>query len=156
MSYANLPQAMQDLVLVNTEMFLKIFFLFVMFASCFFYIKTFKPRQNSPYLGVRVLRGLLYYSAYAYMFMSPLTAFLLYPEVSIEIVMQIVLMVYTILIFVIGMIVMVNLPFYGAHFLFDMLGIDNDFNKMNKNFKDVFGNNPKHLTTYRNTSGSKK
>jgi len=77
MVFTSLNSNLQNIMLINIEFMLKFLLITIFLASCYLYVKTFKPKPNSPYLAVRYLRGILYLVSSVCLFFTPLYLFFL-------------------------------------------------------------------------------
>ncbi|SRR6056297_1264330 len=139
MVFTSLNSNLQNIMLINIEFMLKFLLITIFLVSCYLYVKTFKPKPNSPYLAVRYLRGILYLVSSVCLFFTPLYLFFLYPTVDISVLWQVLLSVYGVAIAIIFAVCMINIPFAGTSFVLDLIGIESDWEEMKIPLKNILG-----------------
>lgn len=113
-----LSQEAQSLIMINFEFFGKRLIIgLVLIWSIFYVFYLRKHQQETPFFFVAYLRTILYLCSYIFIWMSPLLLLTLYPQVSLEFVIQAILTFYSIGFILFGIIVLVNIMFIGPMFL---------------------------------------
>jgi hypothetical protein len=135
MAFEDLSPAVQELVSFNIDFMLKFILMVIIIGCCILYIKFFKPIKKKTYLTVKWIRGILYYISWVLLFFSPLSLIFLYPAVPFDDLLYLLLKFYGIAIGILGLVITINIPFYGMHYFLELFGQENRFKELNKDFK---------------------
>ena len=128
MAFSDLSPTLQDLLTQQYIFIGKAVFLLAFLLISIVVINYWKPKK-SPFLGVKLIRGLAFYVSWAYVVTAPLMTLLLAPQVPFSVVVQLVLVIYLVIMVLMGMIFVINFVFHGAHFASDLVTGENNFNK---------------------------
>lgn len=140
MTYTSLNATVQNLVMYNFEMFAKFLIIFGLFFYCLYVAKTFNPSERTPFFAIRYIKGLNYLFAKIYLFMSPLTIFLIYPQVELNSLLIILTTIYGVFFAVMGFVVLpINVLLYGSAFAFELLGMNTKASGIKKKVEEVIG-----------------
>lgn len=125
MAFNDLTTNLQTLVMFNFEYFAKFLIIFGLFFFCLYVVKSFDPAERSPFFAIRYIQGLNYLFARIYLFISPLTIFLIYPQVALDTLLIVLTTVYGVFFAVLGFAVIpINVLLYGSSFAFELLGMN--------------------------------
>ncbi len=133
-SFANLPQATQDLLMVQFEFFGKVFllgFFLIVALLIVFYWK--KRQQETPYLLVALFRTWMYFLSWIYIYFSPLFIVWLYPQQSIDKVLAATFVIFRYATLLIGLLLFINILFYSPLIIAKLGGL----NIMSKNTNKI-------------------
>jgi len=122
MAFSDLSTATQNLYMVNFEMGMKLFIIVAFLSFCYWYVKDYK-NTDCTFILVKFFRGFLYYASYVPLFLSPLFLFFLYPQYPLQDMLTIVMSIFGSLFAILGVVVLINVPFYGIEFGLEMLGL---------------------------------
>jgi len=140
MAFSDLSVPLQNIVMVNFVFLAKLIILSVLFGFCYMYKEKFKPKKDSPYIGVRALRGVIFLMCYSVLYISPLFIFTLFPQVGIDLFLKALLMVYSLVFGIGGLIVGFNVLQYGTAFALDLIDAESNFKQMQKGVDKIVGN----------------
>lgn len=131
---SQLSPTTQDLVLLSFEFFGKKFLLGIALLFSLFYVfYWYKKQAQTPYLFIGIVRTMLYMQSWITISLFPLMLFVLYPNIGLDLLLQWMLLFYSISFFIVGMIVFTNVLWYGGLMLFRLGGYEGD-KKVNKVF----------------------
>lgn len=134
--FDNLSSNAQNLIMLNFEFFgKKILLVVTLIFSLYFLFVYWKRKEDTPYLFVGILRIVLFICSLAFITMSPLMIFFLYPQVALDRILMFMLVFYSVLGFVVGVIVLFNVVYYGTTIIAKFAGHTPD-----PNTKKVFDN----------------
>jgi len=126
MAFSNLSLDMQNLVMLNFEFFAKLFIFFGLLYFAIQYSNNFNAKDKSKFAIMRQAKGLTYILSKIYIFTFFLNIFYFYPQVSIDVVLQVLVTIYGILFTIFGAIIIpINTLLYGSAFASDLLGVEN-------------------------------
>jgi len=127
MSYSSLPSYTQDVIMVQFDFFAKIFLLGMFFVAAIIYINWYskykKTKEESPFLLFDFLRMALNWVGYVYIFLSPMFIIWLYPQITIDGLLKGVFAFYRLCFIIIGIILIANVFWYGAHITARLSGV---------------------------------
>lgn len=144
MVFENLTTATQDLLTVNFEFFGKLFLLFFFFSVAYIFA-TKKDYEPTPYIFIGYLRFIGKWLSKLYLFIFPLFIFLLYPQVSLSVMLQYLTIGYGVAFFVLGVLALFNIMFYTPVMLLKVVGYDpmqEQTNEILKGIKNLVGHIP--------------
>ena len=124
MAFSDLPLTLQNITMAKFDFGVKLGLILLMVLICWYYKETFDPKKESPYLMVRALRGFIYLTCCISLSMSPLMVFLLFPQISLDHILTILIFTYSMAIMFGGIIISFNVLQYGFGFVFNLLGMD--------------------------------
>jgi hypothetical protein len=139
MSYTALSPDIQNLLATQFDFFIKFALLAVLVGVCFFYGRKLKL-EKTKYYGVRIFKMLIKWSSYVVLFLSPLMFFLLAPQISLDVVVRLMIWVYSLVFVGFFLICAINIPMYGFSIFADFGGYKGDEAKFHKRVnKDIGG-----------------
>lgn len=127
--YSSLSTEMQNLILYQSTMFIKIILLIMLIGGCYYYIQKFKASEQSVFPLATYFRKLLNVISYVVLWCTPLFIYLLTPTVSLDVFTQVVTLFYSILLFAFFFVTIVGIIFYGLGFFSDLLGFQSKITK---------------------------
>lgn len=139
MGFSNLPSTLQNVYLTDFNQYGKVILILSFLFVAYFYVKNFKPRENSIYKGVRFLRGLYYVIALVFLSLAPYYVVFLAPAVPFDDLLRIALVFLSINLGIIAPIVLWNMTYYGIAFFTDLVLTDNKFEPMRKEAERILG-----------------
>jgi len=140
MSYSSLSTEMQNIVMTNFEFFGKFALIVGLFVSCFIFVSNFNKREKSPYFAVRYIKGIMFICSKVFMFMFPLTIFLMYPQVSIDTILIILVSAYSVMFAILGFVIIpINVLLFGSAFISDFLDIPLKGKEVRKDVYQIIG-----------------
>lgn len=143
--FEQLSSNTQDIIMLNFEFFGKKLLISCALILAFYYVFYYwKNKKESPYLMIGVLRIILFVCSIVCILSSPMFIFLLYPQVRLDNILAYMLIFYTIGFFVAGVIITLNMFYYGSHMVLRFANIKIDKNA-DKVYKNVFGETAKLL-----------
>jgi len=114
MYYENLSPAIQNIIMLNFEFIGKFLILFIALSYSFWYLLiTHKNQEPTGYMLKGLVRIMLYFLTKTFIVISPLFIFFLYPQASLDHILNFLIIFYIIAFFVFSIIFMVN-AFYLA------------------------------------------
>jgi len=143
MGYASLPATMQDLIMVNFEFFGKIVLIGILVILSYLYITKFHKQIKTPYLSIGMLKLTFYLSSWLLLLLSPLFIMILDPSITLWDFFSIFLVIYAVVFFMSGLMVVINVFYYAPLFMVHLVGIDtgreDETKIINKLEKKIFG-----------------
>jgi len=140
MSYASLSIEMQNILMTNFEFFGKFALIVGLFVYCLVFVCNFDKREKSPYFAVRYIKGIIFFCSKAYMFLFPLTIFLMYPQVSIDTVLIVLVSAYSVLFAILGFVIIpINVLLFGSAFISDFFNVPLKGKEVRREFYQVIG-----------------
>jgi hypothetical protein len=144
MAFTDLTESLQNVVMLNFETFGKFLLIFGVFFFCLHFINTFNPKNKSPFFAISYLKGISFVVCKIYIFLSPLMIFLLYPQVSLNVVLTVLISIYSVLFVIFGLIIIpINMLLYGVSFAYDLLGVKSSTSKIKNEVDRITGVNVK-------------
>ena len=144
MAFSGLNADLQEIIMFNFETFGKFALIFGLFLFCIYFVKSFNVAERSPFFAIRYLKGVSFIICKIYMFLFPLTIFLLYPQVGIDPVLVILIAVYSTLFVIFGLIIMpINMVLYGAGFAYELMGSKSSTVQVKNEVNKITGGVPK-------------
>ena len=142
MAFTDLSETLQNMVMLNFETFGKFLLIFGVFFFCLYFVKKFDYKEKSPFFAISYLAGISFVACKIYLFLSPLTIFLMYPQVSIDVVLTVLIAMYSVLFLVFGFILIpINIVLYGSAFAYDLLGVKSNSSKIKAEVDKITGVN---------------
>jgi len=139
-SFTNLPQATQDLLMVQFEFFGKIFLIGFFFVVAILYVFYWRKNQkDTPYVLVALLRTWMYFLSWIYIYFTPLFIVYLYPQQSIDEVLKGTFILYRYATLLIGLLLFINVLFYAPLIIAKLGGLDIMSKNTNKVLDDWLG-----------------
>lgn len=127
--YSSLSVDVQNLIMYQSTMLIKILLLILLIGSCYYYIQKFKASEQSVFPLAIYFKKLLNLVSYVVLWCTPLFIYLLTPTVSLDVFTQVVTLFYSILLFAFFVVTIIGMIFYGLGFFSDLLGFDNKITK---------------------------
>jgi len=142
MAFADLSTSLQNLVMVYFDFFAKLFLIVGLFLVCLYFTNTFDMRDRSPFIAIRYMKGLTFIAANVYKYLFPLMIFFLFPQVSLNVLLTVLVAAYSVIFVVFGFIVApINMIMYGGAFASDLIGISTRGAKIRDEVDKVVGLN---------------
>lgn len=140
MAIEALSETLQNLILVNFEFFLKKLIIAIPLVWSIYYVFYGRKHQKeTPFFMLAYIRTVLYLLAVLYLWISPVTLLLLYPQVQIDLLIRMLFSFYMIGFFVFGIVLFVNIIFIGPKLVLRVGGIDFDKTRTDKLMIALFG-----------------
>lgn len=140
MAIEALSQPVQDLIMVNFEYNLKRLYIGIALLWSIYYVFwARKNQEDTPFLLVAYMRTILYFISFSYLFISPFTFLFLYPQVTPDIVIRLMLTFYIGAFIIFGIIVLINVMFFGPMILFRFGAISPAISSVDKVIEIIFG-----------------
>lgn len=140
MSFSNLPQVTQDILMVQFEFFGKIFLIGFFFMLAVMYVFVWKKKQQeTPYMLVALFRTIFYALSWVYMYFTPLFLIYLYPQVSIDTVLKGTFAFYRYMTYVVGIVIFINIMLYAPLIIAKLGGLNIMSKNTNKVMDDFLG-----------------
>jgi len=132
--FSNLPQTAQDILMIQFEFIGKIFLIGFFFVASIYCVAVWRKKQkDTPYILVALVRTWLYALSWIYIFFTPLFIVYLYPQQGIDTILKFVFWGYRYGVILIGLILFINILFYGPLIIAKLGGL----NVMSKNTNRV-------------------
>lgn len=140
MPFTSLSNEAQNLIMVNFEFFGKRLILgFVLIFSIFYVFYWRKKQTETPFFFVAYLRTILYLMSYIFLWISPFFLLALYPQVSLDWFINLILLFYGVGFILFGIVVLVNVMFIGPMFLLRFGGLSVFETKTDRIMRALFG-----------------
>jgi len=124
MSYfTELPEILQNLLMVRFEFLGKIFIIGFFFICALIYILNHN-KKDTPYFLVALIRTWLYSLSYIYIGFTPLFILYVYPQKSLSLVLGAMFLFYRYAVLLIGLIMFINILFYAPMIIAKLGGLD--------------------------------
>ena len=139
MAFSDLSIGMQNIIETQYIFLAKLFLITFFFILAYIYIKDFEKGKVFKYKLVSFIRGIYYLISKVYLFFSPLYILFLAPAVSLDIILRLFFIPFSINIAILGIIVFYNTLHYGISFFTDLAFGQNSCNPVVKMVKRIFG-----------------
>jgi len=124
MNISGLTPTVQTLIMVNFEMFGKLFILGVFFLVSIYYLTQVHGQKKTPYITMSFINMLAYMGSYACIVFLPLFILVLYPTVELGLLLAIFFYAYGVLMIVVVIFFIINLFYYSPLLMLKMGGLD--------------------------------
>jgi len=132
MAFSSLSQGLQDIIMVNFEFFAKKFLIGIIFVACIYWLYHKSEQKPTPYLIIGIVRSVVTYSCYVFLFFLPLFVFVLYPQYALESFLMLIMSIYAVAFIIIGLFLFINIMFFSPVWLLRVGGIDISLPQHNK------------------------
>lgn len=138
--FYSLSAEAQNIVMLNFDFFAKKILLAAALIWSIIYVFIIRKKQEkSPFLLVSYLRTSLYVTAAFFLWVSPFTIFLLYPQVPVDLMYKIMIAFYGIGFSIVAIVIMFNIFYLGPLILVKWGGFEADKKRTDAVIKKVFG-----------------
>jgi hypothetical protein len=137
MNFNELPEIVQSMYVINFNFLYKLIIIFIFISISFLIIKYWKPK-DSKYKMVKAIRTIYYFIAWVVLITIPFHFAYLSPKIALSSIIQPLIFFYTVNFAVLGLVISLNILWYGSAFFTDLITGDNKSNAVKQDMKKYF------------------